>query len=414
MRNAKWIWTASAMAMAGAGCGDDASAPRDAGTLDDGSSALDAGTDAGRDADGGARDAAGGDAGPTPGCTLETLLITTSDYVTGGLGVLDVATGDVETDDAVDDQDTIAATMGCRAVLLERARGNLRVQSADDAFSTARTIDLDPAGSTAPYATNPATVIGIDESKAYVVASARNEIVVVDPTAGELTGTIDLSGYLDPDDSDGIVDAVSGVRAGDRVFVGLGNYWFDDSFAIHFEGSVLAVIDATTDALVDADPATDGVQGIDLAGENPWRGFWTDEALGTLWVGSGGDSFAIDGMIEEIDLGTLTHARVVVTEDTLGAELGGFAVVAPDRVLVLGGMDVIAFDPAMVFPSAPVPIASGIDGMLLHEGSLFTWSRTGESAGLRRFDATAGTELTPGSGPWTFGTLPIYSVAAAP
>jgi hypothetical protein len=68
----------------------------------------------------------------------------------------------------------------------------------------------------------------------------------------------------------------------------------------------------------------------------------------------------------------------------------------------------------MAFPPAPAPIATGVDGMLMHDGSLFTWARTGEAAGLRRFDAATGAELTPGSGPWTFGTLPIYSVAPAP
>ena len=415
MRNAKWIWGAVAIVATGAGCGDDASTPGDAGIgADDASRGVDSGSDAGAGTDGSAGDAGGGDAGPVPGCTFDSLLITTSDYVTGGLGVLEIATGDTETDDAADDQDTIAATMGCSAVLLERGAGNLRVQSDDDAFATVTTVDLDPAGTTTLYATNPAGVVAVDETKAYVIASARNEVVVVDPMAGEVTSTIDLSAYLDPDDADGLVDAVSGLRVGDRVFVALGNYWFDDSFAIHFEGSVLAVIDATTDALVDVDGTSAGVQGVDLSGENPWRGLWADEAGDSLWVGSAGDSFALDGILEEIDLGTLAHTRTIVTEETIGAELGGFEVVAPDRVLVLAGTSVIAFDPTMTFPSSPAPIATGVDGMLLHDGSLFTWTRAGESAGLRRFDAASGSELTPAGGPWTFGTLPIYSAVPAP
>jgi len=403
-------------AAAWCGCGGDdrmvtADAGRDAGPM-----TGDGGLDGGPVGDAGAADAGGADAGGGDPCGA-SLLITTSDYVTGGLGVLEIATGDAETDDVIDDQDTVPALVGCTPALIERAEGNLRIQSVEELAGTVRTIDLDPAGTTAPYATNPVAVVSIDATKAYVIAQGRNEIVIVDPTmdgTAGVTGTIDLSGFVHPDDMDGLVDALSAIRAGDRVYVGLGNYWFDSSFAIQFEGSVLAVIDAATDTVVDMDGATDGVQGIDLAGENPWRGMWVSESGDRLWVGAGGDGFAIDGMIEEIDLGTGTSAGAVVTEETLGAELGGFAVVASDRVLVLAGRDVVAFDPGAAFPADPDPIASEVDGMIPHAGSLWVWSREGAAVGLRRFDAADGTDLTPAAGPWTFGALPIYAVSPAP
>lgn len=403
MTKAWWIGSIAALALAG--CGDDDgvvttdAGPGEDAAMSDGS--LDAGPDGGPPA--------GDDAG-TPSCTHESLLVTTSDFVNGGLGVLDLASGSAESDDAADDQDTLADIAGCTPVLLERTAGNLRIQSSDDVFTTVRTIDLDPAGSTA----NPSDVVWIDGEKAYVIASARNEILVVDLGAGEVTGTIDLSGFVDPDDDDGLVDALAGARVGDRVYVALGMYWFDSSYAIHFEGSLLAVVDVTTDALVDVDSETAGIQAIELASENPWRGLQASEAGDTLWVGSAGDFFALDGMIEAIDLDAMTSTGAVVTEETLDAELSGFAFVAPDRLVVLAGTDVIAFDPAGAFPAAPAPLATGVDGLLLHDGSLFTWSRAGESPGLRRFDAADGTELTPSAGPWTFGDLPIYTVTPAP
>ncbi len=410
MRDDNVWWWIVAVALCGAGCGDDGRGGM-SGT-DAGPAPSDGGgTDAGPDG-GGSTDAGAPDGGPEE-CTLGRLLVTTSDFASGGLGVLDLATDGAESDDT-DDQDTVPATLGCGAALLERSAGNLRVQSGDDPLATEHTIDLDPEGTTTPWATNPTAVVSIDETKAYVTVSMRNEVVVVDPSAGEITGSIDLSGFLDADDTDGSVDAAGAIRVDDRVYVALANYWFDEGYAIHFEGSVLAVVDAATDALVDMDDSIEGVQGIPLAGNNPWRGLWADEAGERLWVGSGGDSFAIDGMIEEVDLTTGESAGVVVEESTVGAEINGFAVVGASRLLVLAGADVIAFDPGADFPAEPEVIASGIDGMLLTAGALFTWARMGDQAGLRRFDPADGTETTPGAGPWTFGALPIYGVAAAP
>lgn len=416
----RWVAcvTAALALSATAACGGDDRGTRD---TDAGMTPTDdgGGTDAGMDAgppDAGTTDG-GGDGGSPSACEPTRLLVTTSDYTTGGLGVLEIASGDVETVGAADDQDTVPALLDCTPVLLERGLGNLRIQSVDDAFTSVRTIDLNPAADSPPYTTNPVAVVSIDETKAYVIAQARNDVLIVDPTLDgrdAITGTIDLSGFVDPDDEDGRVDATDAVRVGDRVYVALGNYWFDSDFAMHTEGSVLAVIDAISDTVIDVDESTAGVQGIDLMGENPWRGLWVDDAGERMWVGSTGNAFALDGMIEEVDLTTYESVGVVVDETTVGAEINGFAVVAPGRVLLLAGTDVIAFDPSTDFPADPGVIASGVDGMVLAAGWLWTWTREGEQAGLRKFDPSEGTEATPSEGPWTFGTLPIYGVAPAP
>ena len=104
---------------------------------------------------------------------------------------------------------------------------------------------------------------------------------------------------------------------------------------------------------------------------------------------------------------------IVLDETTMGAELQGFAVVRPGRVLVQAGGDVLAVDPAVDFPGDPEIVVSGVDGMLLLEGEVFTWARSGDQAGLRRFAAGSGAETTPSSGPWDFG-MPIYGIAGAP
>jgi len=62
----------------------------------------------------------------------------------------------------------------------------------------------------------------------------------------------------------------------------------------------------------------------------------------------------------------------------------------------------------------PTPVTTGVAGMKLIDGTLYTWSTEGAGIGLHSFDATTGVETTPAAGPATFGTLPIAALAAAP
>ncbi|MBW2464145.1 MAG: hypothetical protein JRH11_21025, partial [Deltaproteobacteria bacterium] len=210
-----------------------------------------------------------------------------------------------------------------------------------------------------------------------------------------------------------LVDAADAIVVGDRAYVALGNYWFDSSFAIHFEGSELAVIDTTTDTLVDVDSGTDGVQGIALVGNNPWRGLHHFAGTDTLWVGATGDSFALDGHIEEVDLAAMASVGIVVTESDLAGEINGFGVLSATRLALLVGTDVVAIDPSVDF-IAPTPFAFEMDGMFVHQGTIWAWARSGEAPGLASFDGATGTETTPASGRANFGDLPISSVVPVP
>jgi len=385
------------------------------------------------DGDRGTRDA-GGDSGPAPAdatagdsspmedggppvqCTATRLLVTTSDFATtAGLGALALdGSAPVLASEALSDQDSVPIRLGCRGALLGRSVGLLSLQSPDDPLLTATTIDLDPEGSM-PWGANPVAAAAASETKVYVVVQGHDEVVVLDPTrdAGSaIRSRIDLSSMARPGDMDGKVDASDVVVAGSRAYVALGHYWFDAMWAIHFEGSELAVIDVATNALVDMDSATDGVQGIALAGNNPWRGMWLDVAANELWVASTGDSFALDGAIERVDLTAGTVTGQVATEADLGAEINAFAVAGPHWLVVLAGTDVVAFDPAAT-TITPTTIASGIDGMLVNAGVVYTWTREGDSAGVRAFDAATGAETTGGD-PWAFGALPVSGMVAVP
>ena len=81
----------------------------------------------------------------------------------------------------------------------------------------------------------------------------------------EIRSRIDLAGYLEPNDDDGLVEAGPVALVGRYLFVALQRL----SDFVAATDSLLAVIDTTDDSLVDVDPGTAGVQGIVLAGRNP-------------------------------------------------------------------------------------------------------------------------------------------------
>ncbi len=417
-----WILVLS-VALGLAGCGDDAS-PMDSGadgaTPDGGMDAgdLDAGpTDAGdldaAPTDAGDLDATTADAGPV-GCVPSQVLAITSDYIAGAEGTLfDPMMGSSMSLGMLADQDTAPAFAGCRAYLLERSIGHL---IALDGVTTTVDVDLNESGVTDPYAANPQAVIAISDTEIWVPLSGRNVIVRVDPTLGAASavlGELDLSAYVDAADTDGLVEPTSALVLGDRVYLGLSRYYFDASYGIHFDaGSLIAVFDVGTAAPIDMDDSVTGIQGIPV-GDNPWRGMAYDADSNQLWVGAAGDSFALDGAIEAIDLATGASAGALLTETTLGAELNGFAAVSPTRVYVLAGTDVVLWDSVTGAMPAAV-VASNVSGMLLMGDTLFTWSRMGEGVGLHSFDAATGVETTPAAGATSFGAMPIAALAPVP
>ena len=80
--------------------------------------------------------------------------------------------------------------------------------------------------------------------------------------------------------------------------------------------SAIAVIDVTTDELVDADPDTEGTQGIVMTGSNP-----SGAALrGSKWYLSAVNTYTdlTDGGIEVIDLANLRSEGIVLDEEDRG------------------------------------------------------------------------------------------------
>ncbi|MBK8173270.1 MAG: hypothetical protein IPK60_23455 [Sandaracinaceae bacterium] len=386
---------------------------------------IDANTDGGALADGGAIDAAtvdsgdvdaGSDAGLDP-CAVTSLLVTTSNFSDGFLGRVSTATNSlVGAPTASSDQDSIPMRSGCTTFLLEHGAGNVRVQSASDPTMTAHTIAL--AEPSTAYGTNPLSIASVSATKAYVTQYALNTVAIINPTMdgnGAVTGQIDLAAFLQAGDVDGHVDMSSIAVVGSKAYVALGNYYFGEGGRAFAGPSVIAVIDTATDMLIDQDTASEGVQGIALNFPNP-----VDLVVAgtSLFVQAPGLDEMQDGGIEVIDT-TTGSLTIVVSEDTLDSTLslnpggmafanGGLFVITDWDFLGGGTVQIIETDGAV---GVELTVA---DAMSVRVSGNALYVAAGTPAALRVFNTATNADVTPVSGPIMVGSLGVYGVAEAP
>jgi len=191
-------------------------------------------------------------------------------------------------------------------------------------------LDLDPAEPVNPFfqfsvgnGTNPQEIEFVSAEKAYV-SLKTDYLLIVNPQDGSELGRIDLSGFAD---ADGLPEPAQMALVGNRLFVGIQrldreNFWNPAG------ESYLAVIDTQTDALIDVDPTSDGVQGIELASTNPGDILILGDQLVIAEVGG---YVELEGGIEVIDTNSLSSRGLVVTEEALGGQIGEIAMVSATR-----------------------------------------------------------------------------------
>ena len=133
---------------------------------------------------------------------------------------------------------------------------------------------LDPARSFATIAehsvgagSNPQDIVVIDPGRAYVTRYESTWMYEFDPSTGMVLDSIDLSLFAD---ADGLPEMSRIVRDGDMLFVQVQRI-DRDNFWTPLVPGYLAVIDMTTNQVVDANPGTAGVQPIELAGRQSQR-----------------------------------------------------------------------------------------------------------------------------------------------
>ncbi|MCB1161325.1 hypothetical protein KDL67_01415, partial [bacterium] len=248
-----------------------------------------------------------------------------TDYVTGKFSVCEsdapwTATPDVATIHA----DAVAREHGGLVYVVNRlGADNIQVLDPAQDFATVHEFSTGTAS-------NPQSIaFSADGSRAYVPRQNADDVLIMDPETGATLGAVDLSAWADDDGSCELGDCLA---VGDRLFVAV--LRLDrDFFWLPVGDSYLAVIDMTTDTLVDCDPVAPGVQAIPLTAADPsWELGRAGELIHLSCVGTYG---LLDGGVELVDPAALTSLGLCVTESALGGDVGDVVWVSATRAYAI-------------------------------------------------------------------------------
>ncbi len=295
----------------------------------------------------------GGTRSSTPPPTGEgaSVFVVTTDFDTGSFSLFPVghpeqiarSPGDLHSD-------AVARTHGGIVYVVNRLGGD-NIQAIDPAQGWTTVWQCSVGNGT-----NPHDILVVAPDKAYVTLYERAGLAIVDPSvgpscAGFLRGSIDLSALAD---ADGIPEMDQMALIGERLYVSLERLNRRNFFQ-PTDSSVLAVVDTTSDTLIDVDPTTAPVDGIRLAGTNPFtesQGLTVDAVSGDIFTSSVGSFGTIgDGGIERVDTRTNRSAGFIVSETDLGANITDFVLIDAHRAYaLLLGLDsinrLVRFDPS--------------------------------------------------------------------
>lgn len=190
------------------------------------------------------------------------LLLTTTDFATGAITLVDVATRNVTIDLAVGGTDAIPAWHDGLAMMLHRyGIDELQVLAPERDWATAANIPINAGCSPTP---NPQSIVFDADGLGYVTTLDAPLLTVVDPRAVPamaVIGTIDLRGIPEVDDNP---DIGTSIACGSIVWVVAQR--LDDSFG-RLGPDELFAVDTGAQALVDLDPSDAAVDGLRSGGE---------------------------------------------------------------------------------------------------------------------------------------------------
>jgi hypothetical protein len=322
------------------------------------------------------------------------LLIVTTDFSTGSIGVV-CADSTVQTFNDLEavHSDAVARVHGGLVYVLNRFGGdNVQVLDPARRFRTIRQYSVG-------VGSNPHDIAFVAEDRAYVSRNGSASLLEIDPRTGARRDSISLAPLAD---SDGIPDM-------DRIFL-QDPYLYIEVQRIDFGGgtyapvppSYLAVVDTRTNALVDVDPAQDGLQGIVLAGTNPDAPMVWDAASSLLLVPEVGVRGQLDAGVEKVDLAVWRSAGWLVREEQLGGDLVDFSRTAGEKgyaVILLSDNStaLVAFDEASGARLSTIYASSAyalVDVQATASGLLFVCDRDYAAPGLRVFRRDTGLAVT--------------------
>ncbi len=332
--------------------------------------------------------------------------VTTTDYSTGSLSAIDLATKTPTLDVASIHSDaTVRWFDGLVYVINRLGQDNVLRLDPDAGFAVVNQFSTGNGS-------NPHDVAVTAPDACWVTRYETVDLWKMNPATGAHTATVDLSALAD---ADGIpeMDAMTAVNG--RLFVTVQrldrNTFFSPTAA-----SYLAVVDLSADTLLDTDAATPGVQPVTLAATNPFSEIRLDPFSGDLVVSEVGFFGALDGGVEAIDPATFQSHGFVLTESAAGGDILDVVIASPTSGWAIVSTpsfttELIRFDPStgtklgtVYAPGAYVlqDIERGPDGRI------YLADRTATAPGIRCYDATTGAEET--TAPIATG-LPPFDIA---
>jgi len=320
--------------------------------------------------------------------------VTTSDYITGNSSVV-WHDGSYTHDNNVRSlhSDAVARYYdGLIYVVNRMGADNIQILDPENGFSTIRQFSVG-AGS------DPHDIVVLSSTKAYVTRYNTNTIWIVDPSQGIQTGSIDLSSLAD---ADGKAEIDMMCRVGSRVFVTVQRLDRGTPGWPPVGQSYVTVIDAQTNALIDADPATPGVQSILLTGTNPYSDIQLNPWTGKLYVACAGYWGLKDGGVEAIDPVSLESNGFLFLETAAGGDITDVEIDRGTNGYAI--MNDASFHTVLISFNAASGAKTGTlyapgDYVLLDIevspwSELFVSDRTATLPGIRIFDVFSNEEIT--------------------
>lgn len=349
--------------------------------------------------------------GCPPGALGTRVFITeTSDYEYGALESVGTATGCAAPEFPTLPGDTVLAWHGHTLVALGySASGQDNLTFLDVSSSPARSLGQVSALIAGERGTpgNARAFLRVGPDRGYVARFNRASIAVVDTRTFALAERpIDLSAFA-ANGSSAYPIALASVNT--HVWVAIER--LPPGLLNPTEPGVIAVIDPTTDALVDLDPAQPGTQGIELPRPNPTNAMVVRG--NRVWVACPGSyERDDDGAVVELDAAGMRVLRELVTDADLRGNADAVLVLDDDRLLVrvvaraigsaLDVADTRLVEWTVSTRSARtwlrVPHYALTVPILTRDGHVYVGDRGDEAAcrpaGIRVFDAATGSEIT--------------------
>jgi len=217
--------------------------------------------------------------------------VLTTDFSTGRLSVANLDTRAVTKDVAPVYSDAVMRRYAGLLYVVNRF-GQDNIQVIDPALNYATVRQFSTGNGS-----NPQDICFVSATKAYVTRYELADLLIVNPSTGATLGVIPLAAFAD---ADGIPEMAHMVRVDKRVFVAIQRLDRNAGYQ-PTDQSVVAVIDAVADTVIDADPLTPGKQAIRLTGKNPYTTFGFDRETTRLLIGCSGAYTMLDGGIEYVD-----------------------------------------------------------------------------------------------------------------